>query len=154
MTLLDGRWLTGKVPYMSPEQAACTEVDFRADQYSLGAVLFELLSGEPIRDANLDPGKASFANLEIPWEKLPADLDDALRGVLERALDPDPAERFDLSSEMATALEFVIYRDGYGPTIQTVEAYLRKEFPFLYQIPERPAEKAPAPDPGAATLIQ
>jgi len=154
MTLLDGRWLTGKVPYMSPEQAACGDVDFRADQFSLAAVLFELIGGEPIRDPRLDPGKTRFSDLEIPWDRLPPDLDDALRDVLERALHPDPNERYGRTSEMATALEFVIYRDGYGPTIQTVEAYMRKEFPYLYQRSAAEPQGPTASDPGAATLLE
>jgi serine/threonine protein kinase len=153
MTLLDGRWLTGKVPYMSPEQAACGEVDFRADQFSLAAVLFELICGEPIRDPRLDPGKNKFSEMDIPWDKLPADLDGALRDVLERALHPDPGERYERTADMATALEFVIYRDGYGPTIQTVEAYMRKQFPYLYLRGAPAPDATPAPAADAATLL-
>ena len=38
--------------------------------------------------------------------------------------------------DVAQALEEYIYRDGYGPTIQTVETYLRNEFPSLYVFPK------------------
>ena len=43
-TTLDDGAVCGKGPYMSPEQAAVREVDFRTDIFALGTVLFQLLS--------------------------------------------------------------------------------------------------------------
>jgi serine/threonine protein kinase len=141
MTSLGDHILAGKVNYMAPEQADCLQVDFRADQFALGAVLFEMLAGTPLRPDELDPQDVPFAELEIPWHSLPSDVDPDLVGVLKRCLSPDPAARYDETSELATTLEWIIYRDGYGPTIQTVEAHLRQEIPALYQnVPPSPPD--------------
>lgn len=126
-------WLTGKARYMAPEQAARRPVDFRADQYALGVVLFELLTGAPPRGEMADPHRDDFSRLPVPWERLPSGLGGDLIGILRRALDVDPAARYADTAEMARELELHIYRDGYGPTIQTVEGYLRAEFPKLYE---------------------
>jgi serine/threonine protein kinase len=138
MAWLGDNILAGKVNYMAPEQADCRDVDYRADQFALGAVLFEMLAGTLMRPEELDPRNVSFAELEIPWDRLPPDMDPALLELLKRCLSPDPAARYDQTSELATALEWIIYRDGYGPTIQTVEAYLRQEIPTLYQNTRQP----------------
>ncbi|MFO1523208.1 MAG: serine/threonine-protein kinase [Kiritimatiellia bacterium] len=151
MTLIGDGILTGKVSYMAPEQADCRPVDFRADQFALGAVLFEMLAGSMLRPAVLDPRKTPFAALEIPWHCLPPELDPTLIDLLKRCLAPDPAARYEKTAELATMLEWIIYKDGYGPTIQTVEAYLRKEMPSLYQPVHTPAAVA---DSSAETVVE
>lgn len=137
LSIIKDDWLIGKDLYMSPEQAACRPVDFRADLYSLGTVLFEMLAGVTHRPLDANPERDNFAELPVPWEALPAEVDPALVSILKRLLDPDPAQRFDSTREAAQALEYYIYKDGYGPTIQTVEDYLRRHFPALY-LPESP----------------
>lgn len=133
LTVIGDNWLTGKIRYMSPEQAARGRVDFRTDIFSLGAVLFELLSGVPIRPADADPRSQDFGALPLPWNRLPLSTGAEVISILKRCLAADPALRFQDTSELARALEYYIYKDGYGPTIQTVEAYLREHFPELYR---------------------
>lgn len=144
-SVIGDHWLTGKVMYMSPEQAQRLPVDSRSDIYSLGAVLFEMLAGVPVRPANARPLDPGFALIPVPWEDLPATTGPALLAVLRRMLDPNPDRRFQDTNELARALEYYIYKDGYGPTIQTVEAYLRSAFPAIYER-ERAA--------GAATVLE
>jgi len=149
MQIIGDDWLTGKIRYMSPEQAAREKVDFRSDIYSLGAVLFEMLAHETIRPHDADPRRTPFAEIPVPWPLLPKETGAEVVDLLRTALDPDPAKRFQETSEMARALEYYIYKDGYGPTIQTVEAYMRKHFPELYCF-EAPAPSAESPAPAAA----
>lgn len=150
-------WLTGKIRYMAPEQAARRPVDFRADIYALGAVLFEMLAQSPVRPDGSDPAAVAFADIPVPWDRLPDVLDAGVAAARRRALDPDPARRFDDTNELARSLEYCIYKDGYGPTIQTVEAYLRRYFPDLY-LHEGAASAgggaSAASDPDADTLVQ
>ncbi len=131
-TVIGDGWLTGKVRYMSPEQAACQQLTPLTDIYSLGAVLFETLSGVSIRPGTADPDKGDFAMHEIQWNVLPNDTGEELVAILRRMLQSDPAKRFQSATDVARALEEYIYRDGYGPTINTVEGYMRLHFPYLY----------------------
>jgi len=142
--------IAGKVQYMAPEQAECGQVDFRADQFALGSVLFEILAGELSRPDEHDPREVRFSELDIPWDRLPSDIDPDLLGLLRRCLSPDPSDRYDKTSELATTLEWIIYRDGYGPTIQTVEAYLREQIPALY----RNDGLLPEVDTSAETIVE
>lgn len=80
----------GSVPYMPPEQIRGERVDARADQYSLAATLYELLTGElPFEfddSMRLSPPRAARAGVEVP---------DATCAALQRAMDPFPEGRFE-----------------------------------------------------------
>ncbi len=153
MQIIGDDWLTGKIRYMSPEQAAREKVDFRSDIYSLGAVLFEMLAHETIRPHDADPRRTPFAEIPVPWSLLPKETGAEVVDLLRTALDPDPDRRFQETSAMARALEYYIYKDGYGPTIQTVEAYMRQHFPDLYCFETPPAPPAAA-GPAAETVVE
>lgn len=131
--VMDDTWLTGKARYMSPEQAACKPVDFRSDIYSLGVVLFEMLSGKGIRPVTVSPQNEDFTKFPVPWDLLPADAGKELVGILKRMLQPYPEGRYQDTNQLARDMEYYIYKDGYGPTIQTIEAYLRQHFPDMYR---------------------
>jgi serine/threonine protein kinase len=88
--------LRGKYPYMSPEQVSGGEVDHRSDQFSLGAVLWEMLTGRRLFNADA-PARAIelVQRCEVaPPSKhigqLPRGVDEAVL----RALKKNPAERF------------------------------------------------------------
>jgi len=98
--------LKGNFGYMSPEQIAGEEIDVRSDIFSLGVVLFELLTGRP-----LFRGKSDFEILARTYE---ANIDElsnpglglplALRLVLATALARDRRERFSSAGELSEAL--------------------------------------------------
>lgn len=136
------RSLVGKISYMAPEQANRQNVDFRADLYGLGAVLFELLSGKGIRDGKSEEAITAMAcRGEVHWQDLPPDLPPELAQILRRCLAIRPEERYAQTQQLARDLEYFIYKDGYGPTIQTLEAYLRQNFPYLYVPSHVPAQE-------------
>jgi Protein kinase domain len=91
----DGQF-AGTVDYVAPEQIRGDEVTGRADQYALGCMLFESLTGTlPFRHGS--EVAAIFAHLEEPpplATSRQADLPAALDPVLARAMAKDPAERF------------------------------------------------------------
>jgi YVTN family beta-propeller protein len=100
----DGQFM-GTVDYVAPEQIRGDVVDGRADQYALGCLLFECLTGSlPFRDRS--EVAAIFAHLEEPApaaserrDTLPAAVDP----VLARAMAKDPVERFDSCRALVAA---------------------------------------------------
>ena len=103
--------LVGTLPYMSPEQVAgdSDELDSRTDVYSLGAVLYELLSGALPLDLSGESIPEAGRKIQ---DQDPAPLsrhDDALRGDLEvivsKALEKDRDRRYPTPAALAADLE-------------------------------------------------
>jgi serine/threonine protein kinase len=133
-TVTPERGLMGKLYYMAPEQARKEAVDFRADIYSLGLVLFELLAMRPARRFDDEDGEDILHLAEdgkLNWDALPGSVDDELRDILKKMLAPDPNDRFRDTNEVGYALEYYIYHSGYGPTVVTLEKYLNTHFAAL-----------------------
>lgn len=101
-----GEFPPGTLPYMSPEQARGTRVDERSDLYSLGAVLYEMLtSAPPISLHGLSEYEARQAiqrrRPRFPIPGVPAGLSNGLA----RALARDPEQRYASAHEFSRALE-------------------------------------------------
>ena len=127
--------LMGKLMYMPPEQARKKGTDYRGDIYALGIVLFELLSGHKGREGRTESETLELAVQGcVDTDSLPKGLSDHLLNILYRAIQVDPEDRYQSTDEMCTALEYFIYKDGYGPTIVTLEKFLRANFPDLYVV--------------------
>jgi TonB family protein len=144
--------LKGKLQYMSPEQAWGRAVDSRSDLFSLGAVLFEMVTGE-----RQFPGDSEISVLESVRQgriRTPRQVDPSVPRevdeIVARALAVDPQERFQSAGEMKQRLEAVLsaLAPSLGPT--DLAAYLRR-----VSEPE-PAERieavapTPAPPPAPA----
>lgn len=100
--------MIGTAAYISPEQAqGVKNLDGRTDIYSLGVVLFECLSGELPYDADTPMGVA-IAHIQKPIPSLldrRPDLPPLFEGVIRKALDKDPAKRFQTALALAQAIE-------------------------------------------------
>ncbi len=97
----------GTVGYMSPEQAAGEDVDYRTDQFAFGTILYELVTGER---AWTRPTAAETLVAILREEPPPlAPLPPPLRRIVERCLAKDPAGRFvstrDLARDVRELLE-------------------------------------------------
>ncbi len=84
----------GTAAYMSPEQAKAKDVDRRADIWSFGVVLFEMLSGRRLfQGEGISETLAAVIMKDIEWGSLPGDTPPRIRRLLERCLERDPKLR-------------------------------------------------------------
>ena len=107
----------GTAAYLSPEQAQGGPVDARSDLYSLGCVLYELVTGAPPFGSGADSSPVAVAtrHLHQPPEPPSAhnlQVDASLDAVVLTALAKDPARRYQSASELQAALERVLAGDA------------------------------------------
>jgi serine/threonine protein kinase len=97
----------GTPSYMSPEQVKGKPVDGRSDIFSLGVVLYELMTGEkPFPGQNITTVIYKIINEEpIPPRSLDSSIHPGLSAVITRALSKDPATRFQSCRELMDALK-------------------------------------------------
>ncbi|MEM9773450.1 MAG: protein kinase [Chloroflexota bacterium] len=99
--------MLGTPHYMAPEVVKGEAADQRADIYSMGTVLFEMVTGQPPYQADTPYGVLlKQANEPLPEPRsLNPDLPVALEEAIIRSLQKDPAERFQSVTEFRTALK-------------------------------------------------
>ncbi len=154
--------LKGKLQYMSPEQAWGRSIDRRSDIFALATVLFEMLTNrklftgdnelsilEQVREARVQ--EPSVFNDEVT-----PDVD----RIVIKALQKDPANRYQTAGEMARELDAVLYSFRPTPTSADLAIYMhRLSSPETEMFEPTKVFETPAPasrpvgTPVAATLI-
>lgn len=97
----------GSVHYISPEQAKGERTDARTDIYSVGVMLYEMLSGRLPFDGD---GAVSIAIMQIsekpkPLAEIAPQTPAGLRQIAEKAMEKDPDKRYQSAQEMLAAIE-------------------------------------------------
>src|SRR5689334_16229726 len=98
--------IMGTASYMSPEQAAGKPVDRRADIWSFGVVLWEMLTGTRLFDGeSVSHTLADVLRAEIDFVKLPVSIPSPIRELLKRCLDRDLKTRLRDIGEARIAIQ-------------------------------------------------
>ena len=160
--------LKGKLQYMSPEQAWGRPLDGRSDIFSLGAVLFEMVTGE-----RLFPGDSELSVLEAVRQgrirsprqvdpSIPREVDE----IVTRALAIEPQDRFATAGEMKQRIEAALAALSPSPGPTDLAAFIHRALsaepveesePVVSFAPPPPQPPAvvferPAPVPEAAPV--
>jgi len=126
--------IVGTVAYVAPEIALGKGAEARSDLYSLGAVLYEAVTGKPPFPGE-DPVKIIFSHIHdypVSPDKLNPKLPTALSGCVMRLLEKDPAKRYQSAADLLKVL-----RDIAEESLR--EAVLPTQKPILVVPSPRPA---------------
>lgn len=146
--------LKGKLQYMSPEQAWGRHIDRRSDIFALATVLFEMLTNrklftgdnelsilEQVREARVQP--PSLHNDEVTPE---------VDKIVIKALQKDPANRYQTAGEMARDLDAVLYSFRPTPTSADLAIYMHR-LSSPEQVFDTPEPQAPIEAPAPSNVI-
>ena len=114
--------LLGTPAYMAPELFRRMAADARSDQYSLGIVAYEMLSGAPPFPVGRDLGAAALSHTQKaapPLEEAAAHVTLAMARAVHRALEKDPARRFSSAREFVLAMAAGMSQDDATPTVKS-----------------------------------
>ncbi len=137
--------IKGKMLYMSPEQSkGSKEIDFRADLYSLGCVLFEIITGKKLFMADSEMAvleKVQKGKIVKPT-KLNPEVPAQLESIVLKALKPKPSDRYQSALEMRKELEkFILSTRKTLPDNHELSLIMAELFPgefeFLPSVRER-----------------
>jgi TolB-like protein len=115
----------GTVAYMSPEQAAGRAIDARSDVFAFGVLLYELLDGQaPF------PGRTDLEIMQSILHTAPRplsdDLPEALRSIVDKSLEKDPAERYQTMRDLVVDLKRVLRKSTESTPALTAAPAMRQ----------------------------
>jgi serine/threonine protein kinase len=125
-----GGQLKGKVPYMSPEQAAGEDIDHRSDIFACGVILFELTTGK-----RLFKGGSEYDTLKLICETeypMPSDVapnyPPQLERIVMKALAKRREARYQSAREMQADLESFVRQERLPVSVVQMSAWMQRLF--------------------------
>jgi serine/threonine-protein kinase len=112
-------------PYIAPEVFLSRTPSKRADVYSLGAILVELLTGQPL-PAEPDDRVGILDRAQLPYDERP--LPDDIKAVLARAAAARPEDRFSSAADFKKELDRLLYGGAYSPTTFNLALFMDRLF--------------------------
>jgi len=141
--------IKGKYYYMSPEQAWGDPLDHRSDIFSLGVVLYELLTGEMLYKEDNIPAlldRVRKADVLPPSLRRP-EIPTTLEQIVLKACAKKPEDRYQSAHDMAQALSTFLYTVTASFTAQRLADLMRELFGEQAESGERKAPPPVAPRP-------
>jgi len=141
--------LKGKVQYMSPEQAWGRPLDRRSDIFSLGCVLYEMLTEQKLfgGDTDLSVLEKVRAAQVAPPSTINPEVGKNLDAVVLKALAREPEDRYGNASDMLRDLEAVLYSYSPAPGSADLAIYLHRLQAEESAASESRARAAASPSP-------
>jgi hypothetical protein len=122
----------GTAAYMAPEQAKGKPVDRRADVWSFGAVLYEMLTGQkPFVGDDVSDTLALVLKFEPEWDALPADTPARLRQLVQTCLQKNPKQRIHDVADVRLAMEGAFETTLNASSTATEQAGWRQALPWV-----------------------
>jgi eukaryotic-like serine/threonine-protein kinase len=127
--------ILGTVAYMSPEQAAGREVDARSDVWSLGVVIYEMITGHaPFEGASKSHIIVAITDREpLPINQFAPEIPEALEWIIAEALTKDPEERCQTAKELLGKLRRLKQRIESG-ALPTSPSDLNRSLPSQFSL--------------------
>ena len=152
--------LKGKFGYMSPEQVRGLPLDRRSDIFSLGIILYEMLTME-----RLFVGESDFATLEkvrnveiLPPSTYNRNIPDDLETVVLKALSRDPDDRYQTAADLHEGLQRFLFSAGLFYSRKDLADYMKETFHAEIGDEQRKLEAyrhltPPPPPPPASDIL-
>ena len=125
------KMIMGKLPYMSPEQINASGTDPRTDIFTLGLVLYEMMTGKRVYDQAKNRkdliDKMNNFRITSP-KKLNAFISNELEAVIMKCLELAPENRYQTAEEVQNDLKYVLYENGFLNGQELVIQFLKKIF--------------------------
>ncbi len=144
--------VVGTPSYMSPEQAQGEPLDGRSDVYSLGVMLYELLTGRRPFESDTPYSIAVMHVTQPPPapRQIEPKLNAAVEGVILRALHKAPADRYASAGELLADLRAALLDDEAAPAAADLTGATSATAAPAVEAPSPPADTSPMPQLQAA----
>lgn len=122
----EGEVIAGRSDYLSPEQAQRLVTDLRADIFSCGVVLAEMILGyNPFLGNDAETSRRNICRMPLPhFTKLREDMTEGLQDILVKCLERDRDLRYQTAHSLMVDIEESLYSKGYGVTNEKLATYM------------------------------